>query len=115
MRNPEAIDLDVVRNHLADRGAELRERVRRVRQDLRRETNPLPRNLDDAAIAVENDEILEAIEFASLQELEHIARALARINGGKFGICERCGGEIDSGRQRAVAYSTHCKRCADHG
>jgi RNA polymerase-binding transcription factor DksA len=102
----------VVRNLLAARRAELRERVNRVRQDLGRQTNPLPRDAPDAAIALENDEILEAIESTALQELDRIGRALVRLDGGNFGTCERCGGEIDVERRRVVAYATHCRRCA---
>jgi RNA polymerase-binding transcription factor DksA len=111
----EEVDLDLVRDRLAARGAELRERVYRVRMDLGRESNPLPRDSPDAAIALENDEILEAIESTALQELERIDRAMARIEGGTFAICERCGGRIDAARQRAVAYATECRRFAGTG
>ena len=101
-----------LRQRLQARGAELRERVQRVRQDLGRETNPLPRDSSDAAIALENDEILEAIEDSALREINHIERALARMDSGRLDDCERCDEKIDEARRRAVMYATLCRNCA---
>ena len=100
------------RSRLEARGAELRERVRRVRLDLARAHQPLPKDFSDAAIAVENDEILEAIEATALGELERIEKAISRIDAGKFTVCEICGEHISAERHAAVAYATQCERCA---
>src|SRR4051794_4161668 len=45
-----------VRQKLLERGAELNERIDRVRRDLGRVREPLPRDSTDAAIVLENDE-----------------------------------------------------------
>ena len=68
--------------------------------------------VSDAAIAVENDEILEAIEATALGELERIEKAISRIDAGKFTVCEICGEHISAERHAAVAYATQCERCA---
>jgi RNA polymerase-binding transcription factor DksA len=96
---------------LLARSAELRDRVDRVRADLRREREPLPRDLPDAAIIVENDEVLHAIEDAARVELLRIRRALQRMDAGVFALCERCGDTIEPGRLRIVPYATHCGDC----
>jgi len=101
-----------LRNRLLARGAELCERVLRLRSDLRREREPLPGDSADAAIVCENDEILEAIEESALVEIHHIDRALQRLDDGDYGVCERCGAEIAAPRLRAVPYATRCQRCA---
>jgi DnaK suppressor protein len=108
-------ELRARRVSLQARGDELRDRVRRVRMDLRRESNPLPADLDDAAIVVENDEILEAVEKAALSELERIKLALARLEAGTYLMCEACGRQIGAERLRVVPYATHCRDCGKDG
>ena len=85
------------------RSAELRDRLSRVHGDFRREREPLPRDAPDAAIAMENDEVLEAIESAATRELEHIEAALERIDQGVYGLCTKCAGAIDPERLRVGA------------
>ncbi len=91
--------------------AELRDRVRRVQADLQREREPLPRDSADAAIALENDEVLEALERAASRELQHIEAALERIDQGVYGLCSRCAGEIEPTRLQAVPYAATCRNC----
>ena len=103
------------RTWLLARAAELRDRLQRVRSDLKREREPLPRDSTDAAIAVENDEVLEALERSAARELELIDAALTRIEQGVFGLCVTCAREIDAGRIRAVPYALQCQACASDG
>jgi len=104
--------LRAARERLMARGADLRDRIQRVSQDLRRSVTPLPRDAPDAAIVLENDEILQAIDETARRELEHIDHALERIDTGTFAICETCGATIEADRHRVVPYATHCRRCA---
>ena len=66
------------------RAAELRDRLRRVQEDLGRQREPLPRDAPDAAIVIENDEILAAIDKAARSELDHIEHALERLDAGRI-------------------------------
>lgn len=100
------------RERLMAREVELRDRLDRVRRDLRREREPLPRDSDDAAIAVENDEVLQAIEQSAVDELRQIDVALGRLAEGAFARCEKCGAEIDAARRVAVPYAATCRACA---
>lgn len=101
-----------VRERLIARGVELRERLLQVDADLGRTREPLPADSSEAAIAVENDEVLHALEDGARLEMSRIEQALARLNSGTFAICEGCGGEIEEQRLRIVPIATHCRRCA---
>lgn len=104
--------LRFIREKLLNRDAELRERVRRVQEDLRRQVTPLPRDAPDAAVVMENDEILEAVAESANAELSQIGIALARLEAGTYGVCEACGECIQIDRIRIVPYAVHCQRCA---
>jgi RNA polymerase-binding transcription factor DksA len=97
---------------LLARAAELRDRLKRVRADLSRQREPLPRDSADAAIAMENDEVLAALEHTAARELRLIDDALERIEHGLYGLCIRCATEIDAARLRSVPYASHCRSCA---
>jgi DnaK suppressor protein len=112
MNTPSEDHLRAVREKLIERGAELRERIDRVRGDLGRVREPLPRDSSDAAIAMENDEVLQAIEQSAAGELRNIERALQRLEVGTFALCEKCGSQIDAERLGAIPYATHCRHCA---
>lgn len=104
--------LRTARARLVARGAELRDRVHRTDQELRRASGPLPQDAPDAAIVLENDEVLHAIKETARRELGHIDHALERIEGGVFSRCEACGAQIEAARLMAVLYATRCQRCA---
>ena len=99
------------RARLVQRRDELRDRIHRVRQDLRREREPLPRDSADAAIVLENDDVLRAVEDAAGAELTHIDLALERFDAGTFGQCDSCGQPIDPARLSAVPYAYRCGEC----
>jgi RNA polymerase-binding transcription factor DksA len=104
-------EMRLARSRLLVRSAELRDRLVRVRRDLARANEPLPTDFDDAAIVLENDEILEAIEQTAAAELDRIHLALERMEAGTFALCEGCGREIGAERLRAVPYANHCRHC----
>jgi DnaK suppressor protein len=101
-----------IRARLVARSAELRDRIQRVQQDLRRVSNPLPGDAPDAAIVLENDETLHAIDRTARRELQEIEQALARFEAGTYTTCENCGAEIEEARLIAVPHTARCSRCA---
>lgn len=46
--------------------------------------------------------------------LSQVEAALARMDKGEYGICERCGNEIDFARLEAVPYAELCIRCQQY-
>jgi RNA polymerase-binding transcription factor DksA len=103
--------LRAARTYLLARDAELRDRLQRVREDLGRQREPLSRDAPDAAIQLENDEVLRAVEEAARSELAHIEAALERIETGRFASCESCGEQIEPERLAVVPYATECSAC----
>ncbi|MFB0545453.1 MAG: TraR/DksA family transcriptional regulator [Anaerolineae bacterium] len=65
---------------------------------------------DDATEAFE-----QAKDLALRKNLEHlleqVEEALERFAKGAYGLCERCGQEIDPARLKVLPYATLCLNC----
>jgi RNA polymerase-binding transcription factor DksA len=94
---------------LLARRASLVQRHERVAHDLQRRLDPLVGDSADRAIQLQNDEALQAIDDATVDELGVIDEALERLGRGLYGICKECGGDIELVRLRAL----HAVTCAD--
>ena len=46
--------------------------------------------------------------------LSEVDAALVRLDKGAFGVCERCGSEIDYARLKALRYARLCIGCQQH-
>jgi RNA polymerase-binding transcription factor DksA len=103
--------LRLARTRLLARAAELRDRIERVRADLRREHEALPADFAEAAVRLENDEILEAIESTATSELGRVEHALASLDAGTYGRCQACGKPIGEARLAVVPHAACCVEC----
>ena len=56
----------------------------------------------------ERDLALSASARAAVEEID---RALARMEAGAYGICERCGNKIAVARLEALPYAALCIDC----
>ena len=75
-------------------------------------------HLGDMATVTFDRELDEGLEEGAAQMLAQIDRALARLDEGTFGVCERCGKTIPEERLRARPWATLCiddQRLADRG
>ena len=75
-------------------------------------------HLGDMATVTFDRELDEGLEEGAQQTLAQIDRALARIDAGTYGTCERCGKAIPEERLRARPWATLCiddQRLADRG
>jgi DnaK suppressor protein len=52
-----------------------------------------------------------ALERTEEELLEQVERALARMDAGTYGACERCGQPIAEERLEALPYATLCVNC----
>ncbi len=88
---------------------ELTKRITIIENDLR-----LPLNADSAeqALDLADGEALAALDDAGRKEIAQINAALARIKGGTYGICARCGDPIESKRLKVLPTATRCIKCA---
>ena len=75
-------------------------------------------HLGDMASVTFDRELDEGLEEGAQQTLAQIDRALARVDEGTYGSCERCGNPIGEERLRARPWATLCiddQRRADRG
>ncbi len=75
-------------------------------------------HLGDMATVTFDRELDEGLEEGAQQTLAQIDHALAQIENGTYGTCERCGGPIGVERLRARPWATLCiqdQRLADRG
>lgn len=66
---------------------------------------------DGTSIAVERLTQVAAQE-QMLEQLEEIARALAKLDEGSYGVCDVCGGPIPEGRLEVHPWAVRCVACA---
>lgn len=54
-----------------------------------------------------------AISQLEIREIQEIEDAMARLDQGKFGICENCGAMIQTTRLEAQPEARYCKSCEE--
>lgn len=104
-------NISEIKQLLLDRRASLIQRHERVEHDLQRRSDPLVGDSADRAIQLQNDEALQAIDDATVDELGTLNEALERLAHGLYGICKECGGDIEPARLQAL-HAVTCARCA---
>ena len=65
-------------------------------------------HLGDIATATFDREMAKTLEDNSAHVLSEIDAALQRIEDGTFGLCSRCGEQIDIERLQALPWATLC-------
>ena len=68
-------------------------------------------HLADHASEMVDREVVESLEENAEELVRDIDRALAKIDEGTYGTCERCGQPIPEERLDAVPYATLCLSC----
>ena len=94
---------------LKARLSELTSRVAEFDIELRK---PLSADFEEQAAELENQEAIEALENSEIREIHEIREALKRISEGTYGICAKCGVNIDPKRLKALPTATTCISCA---
>lgn len=97
------------------------ESIGRINPDNPADWEPLPENMDiQTADDNEKADTFEAYEenTAILKQLEirfnNLKEALKNIENGKYGICEKCGGQIEEDRLNANPEAKTCKGCLNN-
>ncbi len=103
------MNLDERKKQIEARVTELMTHLQKIEEDL---DQPLPAHLEDQAIDLEDDEVLERLGRANQQELRLLNDALKRIADGSYGVCAKCGEDISQARLDAVPYAVLCRNCA---
>lgn len=98
-----------LRNDLQERLGVLKNRLTKIEGDLQRRPHP---DSTERATERANDEVLEHLSTQEREEVAQIEVALARIDAGTYGQCEKCGTKIDPKRLQALPYALRCIACA---
>ncbi|MEW9920944.1 TraR/DksA family transcriptional regulator [Marimonas sp. MJW-29] len=88
---------------------ELGVRIQDIDEELSHEMDS---DLEDQAIDLEDDEVLESLGNAAEKEVALLNAALKRIEDGTYGTCLKCEEPISEARLEAVPYAPLCKDCA---
>ncbi|GAB4572416.1 MAG: hypothetical protein Kow0077_11820 [Anaerolineae bacterium] len=92
---------------------DLMENVERLRDTLALDgTGYTNHQADDATQAFDQAKDL-AIRTSSEKRLRLVEDALKKFENGSFGLCDRCGKEIDLARLEAIPYTPFCLECAE--
>jgi DnaK suppressor protein len=101
-------ELHRYRNQLVELRDRLTEAVLRLSETVRTDAQPVGEH--DRHVSESPD-----MELIAEQDEENIRRqvveALKRLDGGTFGLCQRCGGEIGLERLDAAPYTPYCVEC----
>ncbi|MCC6008702.1 MAG: TraR/DksA family transcriptional regulator [Rhodobacteraceae bacterium] len=103
------IDIETRRQQLMARRAELAARLETIEHEL---DEPLDKDLEDQAVDLEDDEVLETLGLQGQKEVRMIDAAMARIAEGEYGYCTNCGAEIASERLDLLPATPFCRNCA---
>lgn len=103
---------DAVRKILTEELTALLATNTRLTSHLRNEDRTLPKDSEDRAQFVENDEVLTALESRTRERIAHLRQAIARIDEGKYQTCQSCGGEIEADRLELLSTTPICATCA---
>jgi DnaK suppressor protein len=66
---------------------------------------------DSSQVTAERGEV-EALAAKLRESLAEVQRALAKIDEGTYGTCERCGQQIAEARLEAMPSARYCINCA---
>jgi RNA polymerase-binding transcription factor len=68
-------------------------------------------HLADESSSLEEHERISTLSEDFNQQLQQISAALARMEDGTYGICNRCGKPIKVDRLRASPFAAYCIEC----
>ena len=105
-------EYDQVKQTLIAMLEELNLRLNRITDNVRHADAPLEKDFAEQATQNENDEVMDYLGNSARTEIGLIEQAIARIDSGRYGICEVCNEPISKERLAAVPYSNSCIKCA---
>lgn len=71
----------------------------------------IPNDLEDLSVIDFIEDLGLSVSDIRKEELLRIDESLRKLDQGTYGICEKCGTEIDEERLRVEASAMHCLKC----
>jgi DnaK suppressor protein len=106
-------ELKTYRTLLANKRAELLDRVRTARRNEDEGDQKDAPDLGDRALSTMSRDLLYQLSSGERDTLRRIDEALERIDDGSFGSCVHCGSPVQTGRLKAVPWARHCIDCQE--
>jgi RNA polymerase-binding transcription factor DksA len=94
---------------LVDLKATVEARLAAIEEELDSHHDP---DWEDLAGEREGDEVLETSGLSGQHDLRQIDAALHRIERGDYGVCVKCGAEIEEQRLDVLPATPFCRACA---
>ncbi len=101
-------NLAEIRARMVERLDWLKAQVERMEREQRA---PVDDDSTEQAIEREDDETIDAQQNVAAAEMKAIRLAIARLDGGHYGLCTSCGTPIDAARLDALPHAAHCIEC----
>ena len=99
------------RKRLESKQAELSETLAKTADESRAIGATVGGDEAEEAAAASNRDFLGVQGTSQLEQLILVKDALARLDDGKFGICEECGEAVNLSRLEAVPWARYCRDC----
>ena len=78
-------------------------------------TTSMPTSMAELGSDNSDQELTLSLLGSDKNALDQIEAAIQRIEDGRYGRCEECGGKIPKSRLEAIPYAAQCVRCASRG
>ncbi len=101
------------RQSLLAQEKELEQRMSTVVEQGRETSAETTQDVADQAVSSYQKEILFTRGSHEHVQLQHVRQALARLQGGTFGICSRCEQPIGAKRLEALPWTPYCISCQE--
>lgn len=102
----------LLKEMLGERRREVQEKLRSLRETLPVEAGAV-RDAEEQSV----DDFVTEVDMALMQmkseTLNKIDQAILRLEGGTYGVCEECDGEISAARLKALPFAHLCRTCQE--
>ena len=104
------LDLTIIREILIDEQLALVADIQNETGKWQQQSEENPDLSDLADKRLHQEIVVSRVSFMN-HRLTQVRAALKRLDEGKYGICARCGNEINPERLKAIPYTTLCVSC----
>ena len=103
---------EVLSRMLTDRQAEIRNKLRSLRETLPAEVSDV-KDTEEQSM----EDFVRGMDYALMEmeseTLRRIDEAILRLGGGTYGLCAECGGKIAEARLEALPFAVTCRDCQE--
>ena len=103
---------EVLSRMLTDRQAEIRNKLRSLRETLPAEVSDV-KDTEEQSM----EDFVRGMDYALMEmeseTLRRIDEAILRLGGGTYGLCAECGGRIAEPRLEALPFAVTCRECQE--